>query len=274
MSLWRSTVAVCLWLCIAAAFLDPHHSLRSVGKRASSQSPTVLLAVPRSFVDAEKGSIAAAGRWLTAGALLLPGLVRAADDSLSIAASGLVNLNETVPEVTNVCWLDVSVGGMAPERIEISIFGKVAPVAAANFVSLAKGTPGYGYKGSDIFRTIASFSIQGGNINSQDGLALSQLGKEGRSASGQPFAPENFSILHGFRDAGVVSMMKDVRSGQQDSRFFITTSPDASWADGKYAAFAVVTKGMDFVRSLSLLPTTPPSNHPNTRVRIVDAGVY
>jgi cyclophilin family peptidyl-prolyl cis-trans isomerase len=60
----------------------------------------------------------------------------------------------------------------------------------------------------------------------------------------------------------------------QDSRFFITTSPYASWADERYSAFGYVSKGMDFVRGLSILPTTPPSNYPNTRIRIVDSGVY
>ena len=201
----------------------------------------------------------------------------AADEGLLTRSDvGMINLNETLPEVTNVCWLDVSVGDTPPQRIEISVFGKVTPQTAANFVALARGTPGFGYKGSDFFRVISTFSVQGGNINANpDSIKQSLLGKEGRSASGEPFAPENFRILHGYKDAGVVSMMKDIANkGLQDSRFFITTSPDASWADDRYSAFGVVSKGMDFVRGLSILPTTPPTNYPNTRIRIVDAGVY
>ena len=234
---------------------------------------------PRSQVDSGTRQIKAAGlRWLFSGLLpvlaLLPRPASAGDTLLTRADVGFVNLNESLPDVTSVCWLDVSVGDSAPQRIEISVFGKETPQTAANFVALARGTPGYGYRGSDIFRVIATFSVQGGNINSQVDVASSQLGKEGRSASGEPFPPENFRILHGYRDAGVVSMMKDIKSMQQDSRFFITTSPDASWADGKYVAFGLITKGMDFVRGLSVLPTTPPSNHPNTRVKIVDSGVY
>jgi len=208
--------------------------------------------------------------------------VGAVDEPLLTRADvGFINLNETLPEVTNVCWLDVSVGETEPQRIEVSLFGTVTPQTAANFKSLALGTPGYGYKGSDIFRVISTFSVQGGNIgvdgSPQSDAPQSQLGKQGKSAvnGGEGgFQQENFKILHGFRDAGVVSMMKDVVTRAQDSRFFITTSPDASWADQRYVSFGLVTKCMYFVRGLQILPTTPPTNFPTTRVRIVDSGCY
>lgn len=202
----------------------------------------------------------------------------AEDPMISRSDVGMINLNETMPDVTNVCWLDISVGESPSQRVEISLFGKVAPRTAANFKALAKGEPGWGYTGSEIFRIISTFSVQGGNINANPGNVLqSQLGKEGKSAfgGGEPFPAENYRILHGAKDAGVVSMMKDLSNrGLQDSRFFITLSPDASWADDRYVAFGLVTKGMDFVRGLSILPTTPPANYPNTRIRIVSSGVY
>ena len=70
-------------------------------------------------------------------------------------------------------------------------------------------------------------------------------------------------------------MMKDIKNkNYQDSRFFITTSPYASWADEKYVAFGRVTKGMDFVRGLTILDVQPPSNFPISPVKIVDSGVY
>lgn len=191
---------------------------------------------------------------------------------------GFINLNETMPEITDVCWFDISIGDTSPQRIEISLFGKITPVTAENFKQLAMGTPGYGYQGSDIFRVVSTFSVQGGNINpagSDIPTPQSQMAKQGRSASGAPFPAENFRILHGYKDAGVVSMMKDIlNKNMQDSRFFITTSPDASWADDRYEAFGYVSTGMDFVKGLSILPTTPPANYPNTRVKIVASGVY
>jgi len=214
--------------------------------------------------------VVAAGRVAAVNAAEVPVLTR--------SDVGLINLNETMPDVTDVCWLDIAVGESPAQRVEISLFGKITPRTAENFKALAKGVePGWGYTGSDIFRVIASFSVQGGNINANSAsVSQSQLGKEGKSAfGGEPFPAENYRLLHGSKDGGVVSMMKDLTNrGLQDSRFFITTSPDASWADDRYVAFGLVTKGMDFVKGLSILPTTPPANYPNTRIRIVSSGVY
>ena len=70
-------------------------------------------------------------------------------------------------------------------------------------------------------------------------------------------------------------MMKDLKNKSlQDSRFFITLSPYASWGDGKYTAFGRVTKGMQFIKGLAVLPTEPPSNYPKTDIRIVNSGLY
>lgn len=89
-----------------------------------------------------------------------------------------------------------------------------------------------------------------------------------------PFPAENFRILHSYKDAGIVSMMKDVKTGLQDSRFFITLEPYASWADNKYVAFGKVLKGMDLIRGLAIIPVEPPSNYPKMSIKIVDSGSY
>ena len=119
--------------------------------------------------------------------------------------------------------------------------------------------------------------MQGGNIVPAavtEPPSPSSLGKYGVSASGEPFIQENFRILHSYKDAGVLSMMKDIRNGnKQDSRFFITTEPAADWADGKYVAFGRVSSGMNFIRGLTVIPVEPPSNFPKTRIKIVDSGV-
>ena len=105
-------------------------------------------------------------------------------------------------------------------------------------------------------------------------MAYSKRSRYGRAANGIPFLPENYRILHSYRTAGVVSMMKDSsHGGVQDSRFFMTVAPDASWADNKYCAFGVVTSGQDLINELRALPVEPPSNHPLTTVVIVQAGV-
>ena len=185
---------------------------------------------------------------------------------------GFINLNETEPVVTDVAFMDVQVGDLPVERIEISLYGTVVPQTVDNFKSLIES----GYKGSDIFRVINTFSIQGGNVGCPtEGIPMSRIGRYGLAAGGrEAFAPENFRINHDSVEGGVVSMMKDLTNkGKQDSRFFITTSPNASWADGKYSAFGRVSKGLSVVKGLQVLPTVPPANYPTTRIKIVNCGI-
>jgi peptidyl-prolyl cis-trans isomerase B (cyclophilin B) len=202
---------------------------------------------------------------------------------------GFINLNTTEPVVTDIVYMDIVVGddttsSMTPvkERIEISLYGTVCPktvenfkVLCANAASAADGST-YGYKGSELFRVISSFSVQGGSIGAPATIEASKRGRFGRSAinNGQGFVQENFRILHSYEKAGVVSMMKDiVNKNLQDSRFFVTFEPYASWADEKYVAFGRVSKGMQFLQSLQIVPVQSPANYPLTRLRIMDCGV-
>lgn len=157
----------------------------------------------------------------------------------------------------------------------------------------------FGYRGSEIFRIIAKFSVQGGNIGSNAAASPSMKGRFGRAAipydendptaTADGFPLENFRILHSYREAGVVSMMREPRTvtlhkddgsdstekqALQDSRFFVTLSPYASWADSKYVAFGRVTKGLEVLRDLQALEVQAPANYPLTPVRIVDSGCY
>jgi cyclophilin family peptidyl-prolyl cis-trans isomerase len=125
---------------------------------------------------------------------------------------------------------------------------------------------------------------KGGNIGVPEGEIPARLNKYGTASSlynptGIPnengFEPENYRIQHSYSQSGVVSMMKDIyKKNTQDSRFFITLSPDASWADSKYVAFGRVSNGMNFLNGLSIIPVKPPSNYPETSVKIVDSGCY
>lgn len=47
--------------------------------------------------------------------------------------------------------------------MEISLYGTITPVAAANFKALCVNKD-MGYTGSEFFRIISEFSVQGGNI--------------------------------------------------------------------------------------------------------------
>lgn len=195
---------------------------------------------------------------------------------------GFIDLNITEPAVTDICWMDIQIGDSAAQRVEFSLYGEIAPITSKNFKDLCSNKLELGYRGSDIFRIISSFSVQGGNIITKSDIEGSNfdipqpfIGRYGHSAIGEPFPQENFRILHSFKDAGILSMMKDIKNkNMQDSRFFITTEPSAAWADGTYSAFGRVTKGMSLIKGLSIIPVEPPSNYPKTRVKIIDSGVY
>jgi len=198
-----------------------------------------------------------------------------AEEPISRADVGFINLNETEPRVTDVAWLDVKIGDSpgVSQRLEFNLYGDIVPETVKNFKELCRNG---GYKGSEFFRIIGQFSVQAGNLGQPEGTPLSKLSRFGRAANnGGTFPPENFRILHSYRDGGVVSMMKDITNkGLQDSRFFITLSPNAEWADGKYSAFARLKSGMSFVNGISIIPVVPPSNYPETRIVIVDSGIY
>ncbi|KAJ1441512.1 hypothetical protein B484DRAFT_442761 [Ochromonadaceae sp. CCMP2298] len=71
--------------------------------------------------------------------------------------------------------MDLRIGdNIEAKLVEISLFGTVAPKAATNFKSLCTNELGYGYKGSDIFRVISTFSLQGGSIGQPLGAQPAQ----------------------------------------------------------------------------------------------------
>lgn len=257
-----------------------HPALLSVGMMNDefvSHPAGVTDDLPSKNVDPFKNTVKRAMYALSAVVLSASKAVGDASDVMAKSTTddvGFINLNETEPVVTDVAYMDIQIGNLEPKRIEIDLYGTVAPQTVSNFKDLCLGTKdGIGYKGSEIFRVISSFSIQGGNIGSPSDSPRSRIGRYGKAAS-EPFAPENFRILHDSPSGGVVSMMKDLTNkGKQDSRFFITTSPSASWADSKYSAFGKVSKGLDYIISMQVLPTVPPSNYPETPIKILNAGI-
>jgi len=187
---------------------------------------------------------------------------------------GMINLNETLPRITDICYFDIQLGDSATQRIEISLFGDIVPQTTENFKSLCENKNNIGYKDSNIFRVISEFSIQGGNIGNDSNTIPSKIARYGRAAN-VAFPPENFRILHSYKNAGVISMMKDLTNkGLQDSRFFITVNSNAGWADDRYSAFGLVTSGMSFIQGLTVVPVERPANYPLTPIKIVNSGVY
>lgn len=170
---------------------------------------------------------------------------------------------DSIP-VSDVCFLDFAIDGSPAGRVLIELYGSVVPRTAQNFKELAKGSPGYGYAGTQVFRVIDGFTIQAGDVVKGDGTS-------GKSIYGASFERENFKIKHTV--PGMVSMINN-RDAGPDSRFVIDTRPGGSgYLDDKYVAFGRVVDGMDVINRLERLPTRGTKNAPRSAVVITASGV-
>jgi len=127
--------------------------------------------------------------------------------------------------------------------IAFELYHDVAPQSVRNFVDLARS--GF-YDGLTFHRIISGFMVQGG---CPDGTGM---GNPGYSILGEFEANgEENDISH---TRGVMSMARaghDFNSA--GSQFFICHG-DPTFLDGEYAAFGLVTEGMDVVDRLAETP--------------------
>jgi peptidyl-prolyl cis-trans isomerase B (cyclophilin B) len=113
--------------------------------------------------------------------------------------------------------------------IEVELFDADAPKTVENFRKLS--AEGF-YDGVIFHRIIRDFMIQGGDPTGT-----------GSGGPGYTFEDE-------FNDHKVVRgalAMANAGPDTNGSQFFVVTTPEAAWLDGKHTVFGEVTSGMDTV---------------------------
>jgi len=123
---------------------------------------------------------------------------------------------------------------------EAEMFEDVAPQTAGNFLKLVRD--GY-YDGIIFHRVIEGFMIQGGDPT-------------GTGTGGPGYTiPDEFAPGLAHTSEGTFSMA-NAGPNTGGSQFFVTLAA-TPWLDGKHAIFGKVTEGMDVVRTIGKLSTTP-----------------
>jgi len=121
--------------------------------------------------------------------------------------------------------------------IGLELFDEDAPKTVANFKKLA----GEGFYDGLIFhRVIKDFMIQGGC-------------PQGTGTGGPGYEFEDEINQH--KVARGALAMANAGPNTNGSQFFLVTTPEAPWLDGKHTVFGRVTDGMDVVDKIEGTPT-------------------
>ena len=138
------------------------------------------------------------------------------------------------PAATYYANIDITDYGI----ITVQLDQEAAPVTCANFVELAQS--GF-YDGLTFHRIIEGFMMQGG-----DPLGNGTGGSENNIVGEFSSNGYDNNLSH---ERGVISMARSSDPNSASSQFFICHA-DSDFLDGDYAAFGIVTEGLDVVDSV------------------------
>ena len=128
--------------------------------------------------------------------------------------------------------------------ITAELYPEKAPNTVANFVNLVES--GF-YNGLIFHRVIPGFMIQGGDPQGTG------MGGPGYSIKGE-FARNGYRENNLRHTRGVLSMARSMMPNSAGSQFFIMHA-NAPHLDGEYAAFGMVTEGIEVVDQIAETPT-------------------
>ena len=144
--------------------------------------------------------------------------------------------------------------------IELEMFPESAPESVRSFLNLAAS----GAFDTTVFsRVVPGFIIQGGDLFTRLAKMTTELDKRAR----RTLPDEPSQIKH---ERGILSMARGDEPNTATTDFFILLS-QASYLDGKFAAFGRVTKGMETVEAINKMPVE--NEKPAKPVRINRATV-
>ena len=141
--------------------------------------------------------------------------------------------------------------------IKLKFYNQESPNTVNNFLNLVK--LGF-YDGTKFHRVIPEFMIQGGDPNSKDDDWLN----DGRGGPGYQFDDEinEHKIVQGSL------AMANSGPGTNGSQFFIVTTLETPWLDGKHTNFGFVESGLDIALQIEKIATDA-NDHPLEDVEIL-----
>ena len=149
------------------------------------------------------------------------------------------NYKEFLNDKNPVCRIDMGDLG----SMEVELFPEVAPIKEKNFLDLVSNNF---YNGIIFHRVIEGFMIQGGDPT-------------GTGTGGSKNKIKGEFIQNGVKNElmhsrGVISMARTMIPDSASSQFFIMHQ-DAPHLDGAYAAFGIVTSGIEVVDKIAASET-------------------